>query len=113
MPTSGVLRPLLPALTDKSAAAPARLREVWRPGRKGAGFRLDNAGPGSRWPELVLLYNADSRPHTAVLPAGRWQVLADGEDSRLWQTEEPVAASGQAVLPAGSALVLGRADPIA
>ena len=107
------LRPLLPALTDKSAAAPARLREVWRPGRKGAGFRLDNAGPGSRWPELVLLYNADSRPHTAVLPAGRWQVLADGEDSRLWQTEEPVSASGQAVLPAGSALVLGRADPIA
>ncbi len=107
------LRPLLPALTDKSADAPARLREAWRPGRKCAGFRLDNAGPGSRWAELLLLYNADARPHTAVLPAGRWQVLADGEDSRLWQTEEPVSASGQAVLPAGSALVLGRADPIA
>ncbi|HJD21444.1 MAG TPA: hypothetical protein H9915_06450, partial [Candidatus Gemmiger faecigallinarum] len=75
-----------------------------------AAFRLDNAGPGSRWPELVLAYNAAARPHAVVLPQGRWQCLADGENSFLWRAEKPAGISGQAVLPAGAALVLGRLE---
>ena len=80
------LRRLLPALCDKSETAPAG---CCRPVARAAGcaaFLLDNAGPGSRWPRLLLLYNADSLPHAAVLPDGPWQLLADGTDSFAWQT---------------------------
>ena len=104
------LRRQLPALCDKRAAAKNRLLAAWRPGRKCAAFRLDNAGPGSRWAELMLLYNADAHPHAAILPEGRWQLLADGEDSFAWQAMPPRTLTAQAVLPAGAALVLGRTE---
>ena len=104
------LRRQLPALCDKRAAAKDRLLAAWRPGRKCAAFRLDNAGPGSRWAELMLLYNADAHPHAAILPEGRWQLLADGEDSFAWQAMPPRTLTAQAVLPAGAALVLGRTE---
>ena len=102
------LRKTLPALCDKSAAAPAHLRRAWRPGRRCAAFLLDNAGPASRWPQLLLLYNADAHPHAAVLPQGRWQVLADGETGFAWQADPPRTLTGQALLPAGTALALGE-----
>ena len=100
----------LPALCDKRAAAKDRLLAAWRPGRRCAAFRLDNAGPGSRWAELMLLYNADAHPHAAILPEGRWQLLADGENSFAWQAMPPRTLTAQAVLPAGAALVLGRTE---
>ena len=102
------LRRLLPALCDKSETAPRRLLQASRPGRRCAAFLLDNAGPGSRWPRLLLLYNADSLPHAAVLPDGPWQLLADGTDSFAWQTTPARLLTGQVTLPAGTALVAGQ-----
>ena len=102
------LRKILPALCDKSAAAKTRLLRAWRPGRKSAAFLLDNAGPASRWPRLLLAYNAAARPRALALPAGRWQALADGETSWLWQAEKPSIYTTRAEVPAGGALILGN-----
>ena len=103
------LRGLLPALCDKSEGAARRLLAAWRPGRLAAAFQLDNSGPGSRWDELLLFYNAASCPRQAPLPAGRWQVLADPDSSFRWEDAAPALLCGQAALPAAGALILGRA----
>ncbi len=105
------LRKELPALCDKSAAARSRLLSAWRPRRQCAAFLLDNSGDGTRWDELVLLYNASSQPRVAVLPAGQWQLLADDEASTRWQDPRPTLLGGQAEMPAAGALVLGRVCP--
>ena len=102
------LRKILPALCDKSEAAKTRLLRAWRPGRKAAAFLLDNTGPASRWPRLLLAYNAAARPRALALPAGRWQALADGETSWLWQAEKPSIYTTRAEVPAGCALILGN-----
>ena len=102
------LRKALPALCDKDEAAKTRLLRAWRPGRKAAAFLLDNTGPASRWPRLLLAYNAAARPRALALPAGRWQALADGETSWLWQAENPSIYTTRAEVPAGCALILGN-----
>ena len=102
------LRKALPALCDKDEAAKTRLLRAWRPGRKAAAFLLDNTGPASRWPRLLLAYNAAARPRALALPAGRWQALADGETSWLWQAEKPSIYTTRAEVPAGCALILGN-----
>ena len=99
------LRPQLPALCDKTASARGRLLEAWRPGRQCAAFRLENGG---RWAQLILCYNAAGRPRTLTLPDGDWQVLADGENSFLWQAEPARLVAGRAEAAPGAALILGR-----
>ena len=104
------LRKQLPALCDKTEAAPARLRTAWRPSRMCAAFHLDNSGPDSRWSELLLLFNASDRVRSAALPEGRWQVLVNIDSSTCWQADPPILLDALAELPAASALILGRAD---
>ena len=41
-----------------------------------------------------------------TLPDGSWQILADGEDTFLWEKEIRIA--GKTVIPAKSALLLGK-----
>lgn len=48
------------------------------------------------------------RPRTLTLPDGDWQVLADGENSFLWQAEPPRLVAGRAEAAPGAALILGR-----
>ena len=103
------LRKQLPALCDKRPEAKDRLLSAWRPGQQCAAFLLDNAGPASRWDQLLLFYNAAARPRAAVLPEGRWQVLADEASGFRWQEGGAPLLSGEAQLPAGGALILGRA----
>ena len=103
------LRPQLPALCSKGPDAPARLRSAWRPARLTAAFLLDNSGPASRWDALLLFYSAAGQPRPAALPDGQWQVLVDPDSSFRWQDPAPALLSGQVMLPAGGALILGRA----
>lgn len=99
------LRKQLPGLCDKSAAAGERILAVRQLSRESAAILLDN-GRESRWPELVLAYNAASQSVTFNLPKGQWAVLADGDSSFLW--EQPEIISGIASIPAMGALILGR-----
>ena len=103
------LRGLLPALCDKGPGAPGRLLSSWRPGRLAAAFHLDNKGPSSRWDALMLFFSAAGQPRPAALPDGQWQVLVDPDSSFRWQDPSPALLSGQVMLPAGGALILGRA----
>ena len=103
------LRGLLPALCDKGPGAPGRLLSSWRPGRLAAAFHLDNKGPSSRWDALTLFFSAAGQPRPAALPDGQWQVLVDPDSSFRWQDPSPALLSGQVMLPAGGALILGRA----
>ena len=104
------LRGLLPGLCDKGPDARRRLLAAWRPGRLCAAFRLDNAAPGggSRWDQLLLVYNAGAQPRPLALPDGRWQVLADDASSTRWQEAAPALLTGRAEAPAAGALILGR-----
>lgn len=103
------LRGLLPALCDKGPGAPGRLLSSWRPGRLAAAFHLDNKGSSSRWDALTLFFSAAGQPRPAALPDGQWQVLVDPDSSFRWQDPSPALLSGQVMLPAGGALILGRA----
>ena len=103
------LRKQLPALCDKSEAAPRRLLGAWRPGRQCAAFLLDNKGH-SHWDQLLLIYNA-GRARPAPLPAGQWQLLADADSSTLWAEAQPTLLQDQAELPESGALILGRMHP--
>ena len=103
------LRKQLPALCDKSEAAPRRLLGAWRPGRQCAAFLLDNKGH-SHWDQLLLIYNA-GRARPAPLPAGQWQLLADADSSTLWTEAQPTLLQDQAELPESGALILGRLHP--
>lgn len=100
------LRKLLPGLRDKSPRAGERILSVSSPAEDCAAILLDNAGDGGRWSRLILAYSAREDAVSLPLPAGRWEVLADGTSSFLWQ--DPRTASGAVALPPVSALILGR-----
>lgn len=102
------LRKRLPALCDKSPAARDRLLASWRPTRLCAAFLLDNGGSPSPWDRLLLLYNASRRIRPAALPDGRWQLLADDQDSTRWADTTPCILEGMADLAPSGALILGR-----
>ena len=98
------LRRQLPALCDKSAAAPERLICASQLGRDAASVLLDNRGD-SPWDQILLAVNASDAAVAASLPEGRWAVLADGVDSHLWQ--DPAVVSGNVEIAAMSVLYLG------
>ena len=99
------LRKQLPGLCDKSAAAGERVLALRQMGERAAAILMDN-GADSRWPQLLLVYNAGAEPALLYLPRGEWEVLADGENSLLW--EKPRCIAGNAEIPATSALILGK-----
>ena len=99
------LRKQMPCLCDKSMKAGERVLVSRTMADDVAAILMDN-GRSSQYPELLLIYNASDTAHHAILPRGKWAVLADGESSFLW--EKPETVSDTAEVPAGSALYLGR-----
>ena len=87
------LRKALPALCDKDEAAKTRLLRAWRPGRKSAAFLLDNTGPASRWPRLLL------GPTTRPPARARWRCPPGA--GRRWPTARP-AGCGRRKNPAST-----------
>ena len=100
------LRMQLPGLQDKSAEAGKRILQAIDLANNCAGVLLDNQGPKSKWKKLFICFNCDTKTKEIALPAGKWQVLADGKNAFLWQADIRVA--GKFVMPGKSALILGE-----
>ena len=102
------LRMQLPALQDKSADACRRVVAAVDLARNCVGISGSNLGGDSPWDKILLLCNADEHTRELPLPAGTWQVLADGQSSFRWQ--QSVAAKGSVSLSPRSAWILGRVE---
>ena len=100
------LRMQLPGLQDKSAEAGKRILQSLDLANNCAGVLLDNQGANSKWKKLFVCFNCDTKTKEIALPAGKWQVLADGKNAFLWQADIRVA--GKFVMPGKSALILGE-----
>lgn len=108
------LRKRLPGLCDKSGQAACRL--LWSETRPGVVcFRMDNRPSGAEvsadhrktWKELLVVYNSSRETVSVDLPAGDWEWLVKGADSRCWERQE--TAVGTSVCVDGvSAAVLGK-----
>ena len=96
----------LPGVQDKSANAEKRVLWVKELAEDCVMACVDNRGADSNWEQSIMIFNCSDRADHAQLPAGDWQVLADGEDSFLWQEE--TVLSGSAYVTAFSAMILGR-----
>ncbi len=79
------LRKQLPALCDKTEQAHRRLLYVADVEYETTGALLDNAG--GKWKRLLLIHNVSHDPRHLPLPAGKWQLLVDGENSFRWKKE--------------------------
>ena len=64
---------------------------------------LDNKG--GKWQQAILIFNCSGRSGYAQLPAGTWQILADGEDSFRWQQDS--AVTEKIKVSQWSAMILG------
>lgn len=98
------LRKQIPALCDKSDRARERVLHASVPAPRCVTVELDN--PEGPWKRILLLYNASSRAVSVPLPDGRWNLLADGEQSFWWRAPHPVKETKAAP---GTALILGLA----
>ena len=99
------LRKQMPGLCDKSDKAGERVLTSRQMAADVAAVLLDN-GRNSRYPELLMIFNASDEAHEAILPRGKWAILADGESSFLWEKSDTI--SDTAEVPAMAALILGR-----
>ena len=99
------LRKAQPGLRDKSAKAGERVLECRQLAKDVASVLLDN-GRDSRYPELLMIFNASAGMYKAMLPQGKWAVLADGKSSFLWENPQMIIEMQE--VPAMSALILGR-----
>jgi pullulanase len=102
------LRKRLPGLCDKTKEAAQRIQNS-RVIRKGAvSFEVDNRRQGKteEWSRLLVIYNSGRQMLRMELPEGKWQVLADGKDSFLFEKEKNFW-KGTVRIPKVSALILG------
>lgn len=96
------LRKQCPGLCDKTANS--RFLETFQqPGL--AGYYLDNGD--AQWKQLCVIYNRKDSPVRLNLRPGVWKVLADKNDSFLWQTGFRTVWDSVEVPPV-SALILGQ-----
>ena len=100
------LRKQLPGLQDKSEQAAKRILQTFETAPNCAGVLLDNRGKDSKWENLLLYFNCSREKAALSLPAGRWQVLADGENAFLWRSD--TCLEGKTQIPPQSALLLGK-----
>ena len=98
------LRRQLPGLCSKTVDGDIILG-IRQKGEHAASIMVDN-GTDSRYPQLLLCYNASGEDVPLNLPKGDWAILADRENSFLW--EAPVTISASTAIPAMGALILGR-----
>ena len=102
------LRKKLPGLCDKHKSAALRIRGKSIHADKVVSFRVDNRDfdQAGEWDELYIIYNASLKEHQLDLPAGKWEILADGKvsDCRLKVPEDQASVT----VGAGSGMLLGR-----
>ena len=99
------LRMQLPGLQDKGMYASKRILWVKEVGADCVMACVDNKGEDSKWEKLILIFNCSDHTVNAQLPAGTWQILADGENAFHWQEEE--TAADHVKVAEFSAMILG------
>ena len=83
------LRKKLPGLCDKTKDAWTRIRGAKKaPGLVSIFVDNEDENGSARWKTLFLVYNARKEAAPIALPEATWEVLADGENSRLWEDQE-------------------------
>ena len=97
------LRMQMPGMQDKSEHANQRVLWVKELAEDCVMACLDNKG--GKWQQVILIFNCSGRSGYAQLPAGTWQILADGENSFRWQKENLV--SEKVNVAEYSAMILG------
>ena len=99
------LRMQLPGVLDKSRDAAKRILWVKEIAPDCVMACVDNSAADSKWETLALIFNCSGYDCEAILPEGNWQLLANGENSFRWQTENTV--SGSMPMAKYSAVILG------
>ena len=93
----------MPGMQDKSEHANQRVLWVKELAEDCVMACLDNKG--GKWQQATLIFNCSGRSGYAQLPAGTWQILADGEDSFCWQQDS--AVTEKIKISQWSAMILG------
>lgn len=92
------LRKRISALTDKSPAAPDRIRIIERLPEDVIGFFADE--------KYCIFYNSLASPVEIRLPDGAWKLLLGGEDSFAWK--KPRSIHGRIKLAPVSVTIFGK-----
>jgi len=100
------LRFQLPGLCDKSPQARRRLLWSNDSAPNCVVACVDNQSPGSRWDQLLLIFNCSDTPRQLNLPQGQWQLLVDHRSSFHWK--DHILFTGSAAVDAQAPLILGR-----
>ena len=100
------LRMQMPGMQDKSVDAIRKVLWVKELAKDCAMACIDNQGGNSKWEKALLIFNGSNRAGKAELPAGNWQILADGENAFRWRDEETVV-SERVPVAEYSAMILG------
>ena len=64
-----------------------------------------NLNGSMKWEQILMIFNCSDHSGNAQLPAGNWQILADGEDSFCWKKDSAVSETVR--IAEWSALILG------
>ena len=99
------LRMQLPGVCDKTVDANKRVLWVKELAQDVVMACVDNKGTGSKWDQVLMVFNCSAKSGNAQLPAGNWQILADGENSFRWKKAETVCEKVH--VAEYSALILG------
>ena len=100
------LRMQLPGLQDKTEKAEKRILWAQQKAPDCVAVCVDNSGKDSKWSQLLMIFNGSNTAHTGSMPAGKWQLLADGESSFRWEKE--TLAGERVTIGAMSVVVLGK-----
>ena len=98
------LRMRLPGVCDKTPNAQKRVLWVKELDADCVMACVDNKG-SEEWKQVLMIFNCSGHSGYAHLPAGSWQILADGENTFRWQKDDTV--SEKVKVPQWSAMLLG------
>jgi pullulanase len=99
------LRMQMPGVCDKTANAHKRVLWVKELARDCVMACVDNKGTDSKWDQILMIFNCSDHSGNAQLPAGNWQILADGENAFRWKKEDLVCEEVR--VAEFSAMILG------
>lgn len=99
------LRMQMPGVQDKSADAHKRVLWVEEWAKDCVMACVDNRGKDSRWEQILMIFNCSACSGIAPLPAGSWDILADGKSSFRWKKKDSV--SEKVNVAQYSAMILG------
>jgi len=99
------LRQQMPGMQDKTADAHKRILGTQEIATDCVAACIDNRSADTKWEKVLLIFNCSAKAAEYTLPEGSWQVLADGDSSFRWETENLTEKT--VTVEANTALILG------